>query len=187
MVSGPALEPTRLGGLSILRRHPFEDDRGSFDRLYETSWLGGMGGHLEVAQINHSVTRGGGTVRGLHYQVAPFTETKLVACLRGRVFDVAVDLRRGSPTFLSWHGQVLSAEDPLTLVIPHGFAHGFQVLSDECELLYVHSEPYELSAQAGVHPNDPRVDVRWPEPIATMSSQDRERPLLAYDWIGVES
>jgi dTDP-4-dehydrorhamnose 3,5-epimerase len=121
----------------------------------------------------------------MHFQLPPHAEMKLVSCMRGRVFDVVVDLRHGSPTFLQWHGEELSAESGRTLCIPEGFAHGFQTLTDDCEMLYLHTAAYEAAAERGVSPVDPRVAIRWPLPIAQLSERDAGHAPLADDYAGI--
>ncbi len=169
-----------------LENPPSRDARGEFGRLFDAGWECGSLDGLVVAQVNHSVTVGRGSIRGLHYQLDPFCETKLITCIRGRVFDVVVDVRRGSPALLSWRSEVLDAANRRTLVVPDGFAHGFQVLDDECELVYVHSQPYRPDAEAGLHPLDPRLDIPWPEAVGHMSAQDEARPFVGDDWRGIE-
>lgn len=137
-------------------------------------------------QINHSFTRRRGAVRGLHFQYLPHTETKIVTCLRGEIFDVAVDLRHDSPTLLRWYGEILSAANGKSLYIPEGFAHGFQNLTEECELLYLHTEAYTAQEEGGVHPLDPRVGVGWPLPITELSPRDENHSLLGDDFDGVQ-
>jgi len=180
-----SVEMTPIHGLVVLRREPFEDHRGSLDRLFDIEMMGSLVPEFTVAQVNHTVTIGRGTVRGLHYQAPPRTESKIVTCLRGRVFDVAVDVRRGSPTFLDWHSVELNAEDRTSVVLPPGCAHGFQLLGDSCELLYVHGERYHEGAEGGLHPEDPTLSISWPEVISQMSTRDREHPMLDPDWPGV--
>lgn len=119
-----------------------------------------------------------GTVRGMHFQRPPHAEVKIVTCLRGAVFDVAVDLRPESPTWLEWHGVVLSADAHDALVIPEGFAHGFQTLSADCELLYFHTAAWSAEAEAALHPLDPTLGIRWPKPVASLSDRDRSHPFL---------
>jgi dTDP-4-dehydrorhamnose 3,5-epimerase len=121
----------------------------------------------------------------MHFQTAPYAEMKLVSCIQGEVWDVAVDLRADSATFLQWHGEHLSAENRRALLIPEGFAHGFQVLSDGAELLYCHSEPYMPQSEAGVHPQDPKLGISWPLPIAEISDRDNQRPALTPLFTGV--
>lgn len=164
--------PTPLTGLHIVQRKRLEDARGYFSRLFCAEELGLAGFELPVAQANQTLTRRRGTVRGLHFQHPPHAEDKFVSCLRGEVFDVAVDLRRGSPTFLKWHGEILSAKNQRSLLIPQGFAHGFQTLSEDCELLYLHSRAYTAQAEGALHVTDPALAITWPLPIAELSPRD---------------
>ena len=110
---------------------------------------------------------------------------KLVSCIRGEVWDVAVDLRRGAPTFLKWFGTILSPDNGRALLIPEGFAHGFQTLAADCELIYCHSCAYHAASESAVHPEDPRVAIAWPRPIAEMSPRDRAHPMLLPDFQGI--
>ena len=163
---------TPLSGLKIIERQALGDPRGFLSRLFCAEELGQAGWHGPIAQINHTCTALRGTVRGLHCQRPPHGEIKLVSCLRGEVFDVAVDLRRASPTFLHWHGEILSAANHRALLIPHGFAHGFQALCDEVELLYCHSAPHFPDAEFGLFPQDARLAIDWPLPVTGMSARD---------------
>lgn len=122
----------------------------------------------------------------MHFQYPPHAETKFVSCLRGEVFDVAVDLRQGSPTFLRWHAEILGAGDHKTLMIPEGFAHGFQTLTEDCEMLYSHTAAYQPGAECGLNAKDPRLNIRRPEAIAELSPRDAAHPLLAGDFFGIE-
>ncbi|MDB4945199.1 MAG: dTDP-4-dehydrorhamnose 3,5-epimerase-like enzyme [Labilithrix sp.] len=175
-----------LAGLKVVGRKPRGDARGFLERMYCDDELAPILEGRSIAQINRTLTVRQGTVRGLHYQRPPHAETKLVSCIRGEIFDVAVDLRRGSPTFLMWHAEVLSAANGLTFFIPEGFAHGFQCLTGECELLYLHSARYAPGAEAGIHPEDPRVGIRWPAPIAELSARDASHPVLTPAFLGIE-
>lgn len=179
------IRPTPLAGLAVVRRLPIGDARGSLERLYCSTELRDLLGGRPIAQINLTRTAAGGTVRGMHYQSPPHAETKVVTCLRGVVFDVAVDLRRGSPTFLTWHAEELRGDGLTTCVIPEGFAHGFQTLSDDCEMLYFHTAAYAASAEGGVHPMDPRLAIAWPAPVAALSPRDAGHPPLAADFAGI--
>ena len=136
-------------------------------------------------QVNHTLTAKRGTVRGLHFQCPPYAETKLVNCLRGEVFDVAVDLRQGSPTFLQWHAEILTANNHKTLLIPEGFAHGFQTLTEDCELLYFHTAAYQPSAEGGLNAQDPRLDIDWPTTVTELSARDAAYPLVTQEVIGM--
>ncbi len=121
----------------------------------------------------------------MHFQYPPHAEDKLVGCVRGEVFDVAVDLRANSPTFLSWYGEILSAENSRSLMIPQGFAHGFQTLTDDCELIYLHSKPYVPSAEGALNARDPRLAITWPLLVTDISARDSSHPNLAHDFKGV--
>ena len=179
------IEPTTLPGLLCVQRPWLADARGFFSRLFCASELADVGWQGPVAQINHSYTRQRGTVRGLHFQHAPHAEDKLVNCLRGEIFDVAVDLRHGSPTLLRWHGERLSASNGRALLIPRGFAHGFQTLSDDCEMLYLHSSPYVQQAEGAVNVREPRLDIAWPLPITDLSVRDAVHPYLEAEFSGI--
>jgi dTDP-4-dehydrorhamnose 3,5-epimerase len=170
------VRPTALPGVVALARHRLGDDRGFLERLYCADDLAPILGGRRIAQANRTLTRSRGTLRGLHFQRPPRAETKLVACVRGAVFDVAVDVRRGSPTFLGWHAQVLSPETGETLVIPEGFAHGFQSLTDDVEMLYLHTAPHAPASEGGLNARDPRVAIPWPEPVALLSDRDAALP-----------
>lgn len=181
-----SLESTRLSGLQVLQHHPIGDSRGHFERLFcdteLSAWLEGR----PIRQVSRSKTVASGTVRGMHFQYAPHAEAKLVVCLHGEVFDVAVDLRRQSPTFLQWHAEVLSAGNRRSLLIPEGFAHGFQTLDDDCELLYLNTAPYVPDAEGGLHPEDPRLAIAWPRPVAGLSARDASHPKLTDAFSGFE-
>jgi dTDP-4-dehydrorhamnose 3,5-epimerase len=121
----------------------------------------------------------------MHFQFPPHAEDKLVSCLRGEVFDVAIDLRSGSTTFLQWHGEILSGENCKSLLIPQGFAHGFQTLSQDCELLYLHSAAYHPGAEGALNPLDPAVGIEWPLAFTDISERDSKHPLIAQTFTGV--
>lgn len=176
---------TPIAGLHVIHRRPIGDHRGFVERLFCADDLRFLVGDRDIKQVNltHTVRRG--TTRGMHFQHPPFAEMKFVTCVRGRMFDVAVDLRRNSPTFLRWHGEMLSDESHSALVIPEGFAHGVQALTDDCELLYLVTAAYTPAAEGGVHPNDPKLGIRWPEPITELSVRDAGHPLLGDDFEGI--
>lgn len=179
--------PASLPDVKIVERLRLADDRGSFTRLFCAGELAahGWAGHPE--QINHTFTRHRGTVRGLHYQHPPHGEIKLVSCIRGEVWDVAVDLRRHSPTFLRWHAERLSADNRRALMIPIGFAHGFQALTDDAELLYCHSASYRADAEGGIDVTDPILGIAWPLTIINLSERDRGFPRLTPEFSGLET
>lgn len=177
--------PTALDGAVIAERHPRRDDRGYLERIFAPEEFTKITLGRTIQQINHTLTRQAGAARGLHFQHPPYAEAKLVSCLRGQVFDVAVDLRAGSPTFLQWHGEILSDSNFRSFLIPEGFAHGFQTLSDDCELLYLHSASYNKDAEGGLHPEEPRIGIRWPREITELSARDTFHPRLDADYPGV--
>lgn len=173
-----ATRPTPIAGAFIVTGSPRQDERGSFARLFCETELAPLLAGRHIVQINHSHTRTRGAIRGLHYQRPPHAEIKLVRCLQGKVWDVVVDLRASSPTFLRWHAEELSPADWRMLLIPEGCAHGFQVLEADSELLYLHTAAYAPDAEGGVRFDDPRLAISWPLPPADISSRDRELPLV---------
>lgn len=178
---------TPLPGLLEIQPAPTGDARGRFTRLFCEQELAAARPKLHLTQINLSETYGCGTVRGLHYQLPPAAEAKLIHCLRGRVFDVVVDLRAGSPTFLRWHGIELDCDNGRAVFIPEGFAHGFQVLTDEAHLLYMHTAPWTPSHEAGLRHDDPRLAIDWPRPVTRVSERDRSHPLVDSTFQGVST
>jgi dTDP-4-dehydrorhamnose 3,5-epimerase len=177
-LSAFAWHPTSIAGLGVIDRRRHEDPRGWFSKLFCAEELAEVGWRGPVCQVNHSHTSRIGTVRGLHFQRAPHGEMKLVTCIRGAIWDVAVDLREDSPTRWSWHAEELSAANGRALLIPEGFAHGFQVLRAESELIYLHSAPYVPNAEDGVHPGDPKLAISWPMAVSGLSSRDASLPYL---------
>jgi len=176
---------TPLPGLKVVRRRPHEDTRGFFNRLFCCNELQHAGWQDRVSQVNHTHTADRGTVRGMHFQHPPHAEMKLVTCLAGEIWDVAVDLRRESPTFLQWHAEVLSADNNRAMLIPEGFAHGFQTLTDNVGLLYLHTAFYEKTAEDGVDPLDPMLSIDWPLPVSMLSERDRNFTPLNENYYGV--
>ena len=174
-----------LPGLKLVERQRLGDHRGFLARLFCAEELAEAGWTRPIAQINHTMTARKGTLRGLHFQHPPHAEMKLVSCIRGEVWDVAVDLRAESPGFLAWHAERLSAENGQALLIPEGFAHGFQALTDDAELLYCHSAAYAPEVEGGLNPLDPRLAIAWPLEVSEMSERDRAHPLLDAGFAGV--
>jgi dTDP-4-dehydrorhamnose 3,5-epimerase len=176
---------TSLKGSFTINLNLFEDERGWFARTYCKNEFAAIGFDKEWVQMNHSFTKQKGTVRGMHYQLPPFSEIKLVRCIAGAVYDVIVDLRKDSATFLKWFGTELSAANKKMIYIPEGFAHGFQSLTDNCELIYHHSQFYKPGAEGGIKYNNPRINIKWPEPVTTISDRDNQHPLLDEHFKGV--
>jgi dTDP-4-dehydrorhamnose 3,5-epimerase len=174
-----------LPGLKLVERQRIGDGRGFLSRLFCAEELAAAGWVKPIAQINHTRTTKCGTVRGMHFQRPPHSEMKLVSCIRGEVWDVALDVRSGSPTFLHWHAERLSVDNNRALLIPEGFAHGFQALTDDVELLYCHSAAYAAEAEVGLNPQDPRLAVAWPLAITELSARDACHPLVESGFEGV--
>jgi len=184
---GMTFEPTPLAGLFVLRSTPYTDARGRFVRIFCEDEFRAIRPSMHWRQANMSRTVGQGTVRGMHYQHPPMAEAKLVRCIAGRVFDVAVDIRRDSPTFLRWFGIELAATEDVALFIPEGFAHGFQVLGGEAELLYMHSADFSPAHDGRLRYDDTRIGIRWPLAVTSLSDKDAATPPLDGCFTGVGS
>jgi dTDP-4-dehydrorhamnose 3,5-epimerase len=164
---------TPLKDVYIIEVEPHFDDRGYFERLICKNELQAIGLSKDIVQVNHSFSKKQGTLRGFHYQIPPFTETRIIKCIKGSVFDVALDLRKESPTFLKWFGIELNAENNRMLFIPEGFAHGFQTLKTNTELLYFHTGYYNQSKEAAVNYSDPLFEIRFPLKVREISVRDK--------------
>jgi len=176
---------TPIVDLKIVERQQLGDSRGFLARLFCVEELAAAGWHKPIIQINQTLTQKQGTVRGLHFQNAPYAEMKLVTCLHGSIWDLAVDLRAGSPTFLQWHAEELSAANHRALLIPEGFAHGFQTLCHDCELIYLHTRTYTPGAEAGFNPKDSMLSITWPMAITELSTRDAQHHMLDHQFKGV--
>jgi len=176
---------TPLEGLVLVQRKALEDDRGFLSRFYCAEEFRVAGINKPIAQINHTLTRNKATVRGLHFQYAPHAEVKLVSCVKGEIWDVAVDLRRGSPTYLKWHGELLSDKNRKSLLIPEGFAHGFQALTPDCELIYLHTAAYHPELEGALNVLDPALNIDWPLQIYELSERDRQHAFIDNNFQGI--
>jgi dTDP-4-dehydrorhamnose 3,5-epimerase len=154
---------TPLAGVWVIEPDKLADGRGWFARTFDAEEFDARGLNPAVVQCNASFNAHSGTLRGMHYQAEPHGESKLVRCVRGAIFDVAVDLRSDSDSYRAWHGLELSAENSFALYIPAGLAHGFQTLSDDCEVLYQMGHRYVPEAARGVRWDDPQFGIEWPE------------------------
>ncbi len=180
------IHDTTISGLKLLQRKPVQDERGFLSRLFCAEELASVGFDKSISQINHTLTINKGTVRGMHYQLPPHAEIKIVSCIRGEIYDVAVDLRKDSPTFMQWYGEVLSAQNQRSFLIPEGFAHGFQTLMNNCELIYLHSAPYVQHSEAALNPLDPILEINWPLSVSEISARDRAHPMTSGDFEGIQ-
>jgi dTDP-4-dehydrorhamnose 3,5-epimerase len=174
-----------LAGMFIVLRKPIEDHRGFFSRFFSADEFCEVGFTKSVVQINHNFTRNKGTVRGLHFQYPPHAEVKIVSCIRGEIFDVAIDIRKNSPTFLQWHSEILTAANQKSLLIPEGFAHGFQTLCDNCELIYLVSSPFHPQSEGALNATDKELGIVWPLKIMELSQRDKSHPYIDVDFKGI--
>jgi dTDP-4-dehydrorhamnose 3,5-epimerase len=179
------IHPTPIPNLVVAESKAFKDERGAFARLFCEQELSSVIGQRKIVQINHSCTEAVGAVRGLHFQHAPNAEMKLVRCLKGKVWDVAVDLRPHSPSYKRWYAQELSPQNAHMMVIPEGFAHGFQVLEAGSELLYLHTAFYKPESEGGVRYDDPALGITWPLPFTDISARDSSRAYIDTSFRGI--
>ncbi|MBO9127833.1 MULTISPECIES: dTDP-4-dehydrorhamnose 3,5-epimerase [unclassified Rhizobium] len=172
--------PTSLSGVLLLTSRRFEDDRGYFCETYSSRSFAAVGLHNNFVQDNHSLSRKAGTVRGLHFQSSPHAQAKLVRCVRGRLLDVAVDIRKGSPTFSQWTSHELSADNGQQLFIPAGFLHGFVTLEPDTEIVYKCDDHYAPECEGSVRFDDPDLAIDWgiDAKDAVLSPKDGQAPLL---------
>ena len=177
--------PTDIDGLFEIRIDTFNDERGWFARVFCKKEFNKIGHVGEWTQINHSFTAKKGALRGMHYQVPPYHEVKMVRCISGAVFDVAVDLRKDSSTYLKSYVTELSAENKKMLYIPAGFAHGFQTLTNDCELIYHHTSYYVPNSERGIRYNDEIININWPLPVSEISERDMNHPLINNNFEGI--
>jgi dTDP-4-dehydrorhamnose 3,5-epimerase len=179
------ISPTYINELFVAQTTLIKDSRGSFSRLFCIKDLTKVFGERNIVQINQSITTDVGAVRGMHFQYPPHSEMKLVRCIRGKVWDVAVDMRKGSPAFLKWYAEELSGENQKMMIIPEGFAHGFQVLEPDSQLLYLHTAFYSSSSEGGIHPMDPVISIEWPLTVTQLSIKDELRPMINQEFKGI--
>jgi dTDP-4-dehydrorhamnose 3,5-epimerase len=177
---------TFISGLYVIDPSPFVDNRGFFARSYCKNEFSAIGFQKEFVQFNHSFNLLKGTVRGMHFQRPPHAETKYVRCVQGSIYDVAIDIRRDSPTYLKYFGIELNTSNLKGLLIPEGFAHGFQTLTHDCEILYFHTADYNPNFEVGLNALDPNLAISWPKPIAYRSQSDTSYPFLSKEFTGLD-
>jgi dTDP-4-dehydrorhamnose 3,5-epimerase len=177
---------TSLPGAFIVEPEPFKDERGFFARVFCKNEFDAIGHKGEFVQINHSMNAVKGTLRGLHYQLPPYAEVKLVRCISGKVFDVIVDLREGSKTYMNFFSVELSDENMKMIYIPAGFAHGFQTLADNAQLIYHHTAFYTPGFEGGLNFQDPLLKINWPLPAVNLSDRDKNHKFLTSDFKGIK-
>lgn len=172
------IEPLAVSGAFLLTPEPKEDHRGFFARMYDREIWKEHGMDPEIAQCNASLTKKAGTVRGLHYQLQPHEETKVIRCTKGKIFDVVADRRKDSPTYGKWAGVELTADNHHMLYVPKGCAHGFQTLEDNSEIFYLVSTAFNKEADRGIRCTDPSFAIAWPLPPIELSEKDANLPFL---------
>jgi dTDP-4-dehydrorhamnose 3,5-epimerase len=177
---------TKIAGVFVAETNLFTDHRGLFSRLFCKQELASAVGERQIVQVNQSCTKTLGAIRGMHFQNPPHAEMKLIRCLKGRVWDVAVDLRAGSQTMLQWHAEELSQQNARMLIIPEGCAHGFQVLEPDSELLYLHTAFYQPEFESGIMYNDPQLAISWPLPVEDLSAKDQKYPPIPTQYYGIK-
>lgn len=180
------IKPTTLMGLYIIQPSILSDDRGFFTRIFCKNMFSAIGFNKEFVQFNHSFNVRKGTIRGMHFQTSPFSETKMIRCIKGSINDVAIDLRENSPTFLEHFSIKLSESNMLSILIPEGFAHGFQTLEDNSIILYHHTQFYTPKADAGVRFDDPKLNLKWTLPPVMVSSKDKSYKLINKNFKGIK-
>lgn len=170
---------THLSGVFTIKLDFLTDDRGFFARTFCKKEFSNFGFNVEFVQFNHSFNLAKGTIRGMHYQKPPFAETKLIRCVQGSVYDVAIDLRKDSPTYLQYFGTELSSSNINSIIIPEGFAHGFQTLEDNTSLIYHHSNYYTPNTEEGIRYDDPKINIQWQLPPVNISQRDLTHPFIS--------
>ena len=180
------IKQTPLQDAFVIEPEPFTDDRGLFARVFCKQELQSILHGKNIVQVNHSMTRQKGAIRGMHFQLPPMAEIKMVKCLHGSVFDVIVDLRKLSSTFGKWHGEILSSDNMKMMYIPEGFAHGFQTLEEDAEMLYLHTEFYSPEYEGAVRFDDPSLNISWPIEVTDISLRDQNHPLLSSEFKGIK-
>lgn len=174
-----------LRGAFLIEPEPFIDNRGSFTRIFCKDELLQIGHNDPIAQINHSRNVEKGIIRGLHFQHPSEAEIKIIKCIKGAIFDVIVDIRKKSSTFLEWYGQTLSEKNMKMMYVPKGFAHGFQTLEPETELIYFSTEPYCPEFEGALRYDDPQIGIHWPLAVSTVSERDQLHPYIGKSFSGV--
>ena len=177
---------TPLKDAFLIEAEPFEDNRGLFARIFCKKELMNINNNKEIVQINQSITKKKGSIRGMHYQISPFAEAKIVKCIKGRVYDVIIDLRKDSPTFLQHFPTELSKKNMKMIYVPEGFAHGFQTLEDNCELIYFHTNYYSAEHEKRINCKDNILGIKWPIEITDISEKDKKAETLEKNYEGIE-
>tara|TARA_X000001036_G_scaffold395703_1_gene396837 strand:+ start:813 stop:1364 length:552 start_codon:yes stop_codon:yes gene_type:complete len=180
------INPTNISDLFVVDTDYQIDSRGTFARIFCDNNLKKIIKHRKILQINHSTSSLIGSIRGMHYQIPPYSEMKLVRCIKGSVWDVALDIRYGSPSFLKWHAELLTSKNSKMMVIPEGFAHGFQVMEKDSELIYLHTESYNKDADRGILHDDEKLSIAWPLQVSNISEKDKSYNKINDEFKGIK-
>ena len=180
------IQNLNLLGTKKIKKKKYQDKRGYLSRVFCYEELKKNKINFNIKQINITLTKKKGTIRGLHFQLPPHSEIKMVSCIKGKIFDVIVDLRKNSKTFLQTYSEILSEKNQKSLIVPRGFAHGFQALEDNCEILYFHSENYNSDYEDGIKYNDPQLSIKWPKNITNISKRDDNFKLILENFKGLK-
>lgn len=180
------IQNLNLLGAKKIKKKKYQDKRGYLSRVFCYDELKKNKINFSIKQINITLTKKKGTIRGLHFQLPPHSEIKMVSCIKGKIFDVIVDLRKNSKTFLKTHSEILSEKNQKSLIVPKGFAHGFQALEDNCEILYFHSENYNSDYEDGIKYNDPQLSIKWPKNTTNISKRDDNFKLILENFKGLK-
>lgn len=174
-----------IPGVKLIKTKPIKDDRGFFERVLCVKEFEKIGLNKKIVNINHSKTKDIGTIRGMHFQYQPATEIKIVKCITGSIYDVIVDIRENSPTFLQHFGVELNDKNNLILYIPEGFAHGFQTLEEDSEIIYFVTNYYSKELESGLNPFDEKLNIKWPIKCTNISDKDKKTKMLDEFFIGL--
>ena len=167
-----------ISGADLIEIPTYKDERGSLKKLFEKASLKNKLDEMNIIDINLSTTKTKGTVRGMHFQYSPYAEKKFIQCLQGSVWDVIVDLRSNSPTYLKWDAVELNSSDSRMIIVPEGVAHGFQSLADDSQLLYFHTQAYSKEFESGLRFDDPALEIQWPLEVTKVSERDLSHALI---------
>ena len=167
-----------LSDAALIKTTVIGDHRGAFARFFCLKELSSVIGTRQIVNVNHSYTNRAGVIRGLHFQHFPHQEMKFVRCMSGAVYDVIVDIRKNSPTYLQWHSQVLDSKNMDMMCVPEGFAHGFQSLEDNCEIIYFTTTYYSPDHEGGLRYDDPSIAIDWPMEVTDISEKDMSHPFV---------
>lgn len=176
-----------MEGLKVLKLKPITDERGYFQRLLCINEFKELGLTKEIVNINHSKTKDIGTIRGMHFQYPPESEVKIVKCIKGSIFDVVVDIRKNSPTFLQYYAIELNDSNNNMLYVPEGFAHGFQTLREDSEIIYFVTNYYSAKLESGLNPFDKKLNIKWPLTCTNISNKDTNCATIDNDFNGIEN